>query len=74
MIIYYICRGANLEMKDSDFMSPLLVTAKYGHFESLSHLIKYKADVTETDKDDRTCVMWCAEEDRTDALTVKYKK
>jgi len=57
-------------MKDSDFMSPLLISSRFGHLETLTWLLHYHADVTETDKDDRTCIMWAAEEDRSDALKV----
>ena len=33
-------------------------------------LLEHGADVTETDKDEKTCLMWAAEENRVDAVTV----
>lgn len=66
----FVISGANIEVKDAESMTPLLVASRNGHLETLSWLLKYKADVTETDKDDKTCLMWAAEEDRTDAIKV----
>ena len=70
--IFIVNSGANIELKDAESMTPLLVASRNGHLETLSWLLKYKADVTETDKDDKTCLMWAAEEDRTDAIKVGY--
>lgn len=60
-------------MKDNDFLTPLLIASRYGHLETISHLVSHNADITETDKDDKTCIMWAAEEDRSDALAVSYE-
>ena len=62
--------GANIELKDCDFMTPLILASRYGHLETINWLLEYNADITETDKDDKNCLMWAAEEDRTDAINV----
>ena len=65
-------RKANIELKDSDFTTPLHVASKHGHLEAISWLLKFKCDVTETDKDDRTCLMWAADENQTEAIKVFF--
>ena len=67
-----IFSGANIELKDCDFMTPLIIASRYGHLETIDWLLKYGADISETDKDDKTCLMWAAEEDRTEAINVSF--
>ena len=64
-------RGCDVETKDTDYMTPFLVASRYGHLETLNWLMEYKASVTATDKDDKTCLMWAAEEDRPEAIRVR---
>ena len=54
-------------------MTPLILASRYGHLETINWLLEYNADITETDKDDKNCLMWAAEEDRTDAINVGLK-
>ena len=62
--------GADVELKDNDYMTPLMIACRFGHYESIMCLLEHGADVTETDKDDKTCLMWAAEENRADSITV----
>ena len=59
-----------MELKDADNLTPLMIACRYGHVETIMHLLDYGADVTETDKDEKTCLMWAAEENQTDAISV----
>ena len=63
-------RGADVELKDADYFTPLMVACRFGHFETITCLLKHGADVTETDKDDKTCLMWASEENRAEVITV----
>jgi len=65
-----------VELRDLDNLTPLMVACRYGHVETIMCLLEQGADVTETDKDDKTCLMWAAEENRVEAVTVSliYKK
>ena len=47
-----------------------MIACRYGHLESITCLLDHGADVTETDKDDKTCLMWAAEENRVEAIIV----
>ena len=47
-----------------------MMACRYGHIETISCLLKHGANVTETDKDDKTCLMWAAEENRVEAIMV----
>ena len=62
--------GANIELKDLDYLTPLMMACRYGYIETISCLLKHGANVTETDKDDKTCLMWAAEENRVEAIMV----
>ena len=63
-------RGAKLESHDVDNFTPLLLAANYGHTETISVLLRHKADVTARDKYDKSVLYQCAEENRADALQV----
>jgi len=63
-----------VEMRDADYMTPFLVASRYGHLETLSWLLEYKVNVSATDKDDKTCLMWAAEENRPEAIRVRLDK
>lgn len=52
-------------------MTPLMIASRFGNLECISLLIENNADVRQTDKDDKNCLMWAAEEDRVDAIKVK---
>ena len=59
-----------MESHDLDNFTPLLIAANYGHTETISVLIRHKANVTAMDKHDKTVLYQCAEENRPDALKV----
>lgn len=57
-------------MHDSDHFTALLIAANYGHTETIAVLLKHKANVMATDKNDKSILFQCAEEDRLDAIQV----
>lgn len=57
-------RGARLEKADKDNFTALLIAASNGHVNSLKVLIKLHADITVTDKYERTALHWAAQEDQ----------
>ena len=59
-----------MEMKDLDHVTSLMIACRYGNIESIMCLLSHGADVTETDKDEKTCLMWAVEENRVEAVTV----
>ena len=63
--------GANVEVKDLDGLTPLMIACRYGYLETITCLLKHGADVTETDKEDKTCLMWAVEENRIEAAMVR---
>ena len=63
-----------MDLKDKDNLTPLMVACRYGHLETIKCLLEHGADVTETDKDEKTCLMWAAEENRVDAVTVSWSE
>jgi len=61
---------AELEIRDKDNLTPLLVVTKCGHLETLSWLMENGADITATDKNDKSCLLLAVEENRTSAVKV----
>jgi len=54
-----IARGINIEQRNEDGMTPLLVAAQHNRIEILKALIEKKADLSVTDEEQRT-VLHCA--------------
>jgi len=50
----------------------LLIAASYGHTDTIAVLLKHKANVLAVDKNDKTIIYMCAEENRVDALQVRF--
>ena len=46
------------------------MAANYGHTETITCLLRLKANVTAMDKNDKSVIYQCAEENRQDALKV----
>jgi len=59
-------------MHDNDQFTALLLAANYGHTQTISVLLKHKANVMAVDKNDKSVIFQCAEEDRVDALQVRH--
>ena len=59
-----------MEIRDKDSMTPLLVASKNGNLATISWLIDNGADVTATDKDDKSCLMLAVEVKKTQAVQV----
>ena len=49
----------------------MLIAANYGHTETIAVLMKSRANIAATDKNDGTVLHQCAEEGRVDALQVR---
>jgi len=59
-------------MRDVSYKTPFLIASRHGHLETLSWLLQYNADVAAIDKDDKTCLMLAAEENKPDTIRVSY--
>ena len=64
-------RGADIEVKDRDNFTPLLLAACYGHAKAVELLISSGADILAEDKNERTALFLAAEEDRLEVLKVR---
>ena len=51
-------------------MTPLMISCRYGHVETVTCLLEFGANVAAIDKDDKTCLMYAAEENRTEVVMV----
>jgi len=51
-------RRAKLERADKDNFTPLLIAASNGHVASLKMLIHLGANISVTDKNERTALHW----------------
>ena len=67
-----ILSGADIEWRDKDDFTPLLIAACYGHQKAFELLINKGADITVKDKNDRTAIHLAAEENKLQALQVEY--
>ena len=65
-----LARGANIETKDVMSMTPLLVAAKNGHRDIVRVLLDNGADINETDRGERTCLLLASEENRIEVIQV----
>lgn len=66
-----IFRGAQIERRDKDNFTPLLLAACYGHSNTIKMLLKSGADLSATDKHGKTAIFWSSEENKQDALKVR---
>ena len=66
--------GADIESRDKDDFTPLLIAACYGHQKAVEMLINKGADITVKDKNDRTAIYLAAEENKLQALQVENIK
>ena len=65
-------RGARIDKHDKDNFTPLLLAACNGHAESMRGLLSKGADIFAVDKHDKSALFWTAEEDKLEAMMVKY--
>lgn len=74
MSIYYIrntgFREADIERRDEENYTPLLLASVYGHAPTVDLLIQKEADITAVDKNDKTAIFLAAEENQLTALEV----
>ena len=62
--------GAKANVKDAENMTALLITSRYGHVETLEHLLEYDIDFSDVDNDKKNCLMWAAEENHVAVIQV----
>ena len=53
-------------------MTPLLVAAKNGHRDIVRVLLDNGADINETDRGERTCLLLASEENRIEVIQVTF--
>lgn len=70
LILNTCFRGADVEGKDRDNFTPLLLAACYGHAKAVELLLNHDADIMAEDKNERTALFLAAEEDRVEVLKV----
>lgn len=70
IFLYYLTSGSDIEAKDRDNFTPLLLAACYGHAKTVELLLQRGADSTVEDKNDKTAVFLAAEENKQEALEV----
>lgn len=68
--MFYDFSGSNIEDKDRDNFTPLLLAAVYGHAKTVELLLERGADTSAEDKNDKTAVFLAAEENKLEALEV----
>lgn len=68
--MFLICSGANIECKDRDNFTPLLLAASYGHAKTVELLLQRGANPDVEDKNDKTAVFLAAEENKLEVLEV----
>jgi len=59
-----------LERRDKDNFTPLLMAATYGHADTIDLLLKKRADYEAVEKNEKTAIYLCSEEDNLEALKV----
>lgn len=63
-------RGAQVNRKDKDNYTPLLIASVKGNAETIDILLGMGADITICDKNDKTAIYLAAEENKIQALQV----
>ena len=72
-LIYSAYRGANIEAKDNNNLTPLLLAAGRGHCEIIELLLDKRANISAVDKIyERNAIVWAAEKGMNNALKVPY--
>lgn len=67
---YSLIREADIERRDEENYTPLLLASVYGKAATVDLLIQKEADITAVDKNDKTAVFLAAEENQLSALEV----
>lgn len=70
----FVCtfRGANIESKDKDNYTPLLVAVAQGNEDSVSALLENDANIRAKESSDKSAIFIAAEENCIDVLEVIY--
>ena len=63
-------RDADVNAVDGDNQTPLVIAAANGNAETVSLLLRYKADLHINDSCDKSAIFWAAEENCLDVLEV----
>jgi ankyrin repeat protein len=63
-------READIECRDEENFTPLLLASVYGRAVTVDLLIQKGADVTAVDKNDKTAIFLAAEQNQLSALEV----
>lgn len=63
-------READIERRDEENYTPLLLASVYGRAPTVELLIQKEADITAVDKNDKTAIFLAAEENQMSALQV----
>ena len=66
----YIYREADIERRDEENYTPLLLASVYGRAPTVDLLIQKEADIAAVDKNDKTAIFLAAEENQLNALEV----
>ena len=64
----FICKGTNVNYKNKDGLTPLMLCAIKNYEYSFEYLLQAGANVNEKDNEQNTCVMICAEYNRAEML------
>ena len=59
-----------MEKRDKDNFTPLLMAASWGHAAIIKTLLQRRADYNAVEKNDKTAIFLCAEDDNLEALQV----
>ena len=65
-----IFRGAQIDCRDKDNETPLLMAVRKNNVESVKVLLDHLADITAKDLNDKTCLFIAAEANSKDAFEV----
>lgn len=74
IIEFLLKRGADIETKDRDDYTPLLLAASEGNAEAVNVLIQSGANLFCMDKEDRTALYWAGLQNHNNVVEVRTFK